>query len=250
MLYIIGNGPSRKDFDMEKLEAYGCEWWGCNGIYRDYTPDLLFVHDIPMQHQAVVDGVLSKGRVAVGDWNPMEIELYDDLKFMHETMPVRLIENRSEDDTHFVLQGEGDEVFFTSYNVPLSDNIIMYNYDKLKNTFCGISALGYAAYNGYKEITLVGFDALDPEFDSVGNVYEGTEFYRTKYNADDTVNYIQKMQFVSLLEDPLFDDIKVYFKNPIDDNKEVIYNELYYYENSKNKWSLGVSSLFDFNKMQ
>ena len=57
------------------------------------------------------------------------------------------------------------------------------------------------------------------------------------------------MQFVSLLEDPLFDDIKVYFKNPIDDNKEVIYNELYYYENSKNKWSLGVSSLFDFNKM-
>ena len=57
------------------------------------------------------------------------------------------------------------------------------------------------------------------------------------------------MQFVSLLEDPLFDDIKVYFKNPIDDNEEVIYNELYYYENSKNKWSLGVSSLHDFNKM-
>ena len=125
----------------------------------------------------------------------------------------------------------------------------MYNFEKLKNTFCGISALGYAAYNGYKEITLVGFDAIDPEFDSVGNVYEGTEFYRTKYTVDDTVNYIQKMQFVSLLEDPLFNDIKVYFKNPIDDNKEVIYNELYYYENSKNKWSLGVSSLFDFNKM-
>ena len=39
----------------------------------------------------------------------------------------------------------------------------MYNYDKLKNTFCGISALGYAAYQGHKEITLVGFDALDPE---------------------------------------------------------------------------------------
>ena len=26
-----------------------------------------------------------------------------------------------------------------------------------------------------------------------------------------------------MLEDPLFDDIKVYFKNPIDDNEEVIY---------------------------
>ena len=41
-----------------------------------------------------------------------------------------------------------------------------------KNTFCGISALGYASYNGYKDITLVGFDALDPDIDSVGNVYE------------------------------------------------------------------------------
>ena len=158
----------------------------------------------------------------------MEIELYEDLKFMHSTMPVKIIENRSEDDTHFVVQGEGDEVYFTAYPVGANENIIMYNFPKLKNTFCGISALGYAAYNGYKEITLVGFDALDPELDSVGNVYEGTEFYRTKYTVDDTVNYIQKMQFVSLLEDPLFDDIKVYFKNPIDDNKEVIYNVLYY----------------------
>ena len=115
----------------------------------------------------------------------------------------------------------------------------MYNYDKLKNTFCGISALGYAAYNGYKEITLVGFDALDPDIDSVGNVYEGTELYKTKYNKDDTVNYIQKMQFVSLLEDELFEGVNVYFRNPLDKNNKVIYNELTYYENSKDRWSLG-----------
>ena len=66
---------------------------------------------------SVVDGCLEKGRVAVGDWNPMEIELYEDLKFMHSTMPVKIIENRSEDDTHFVVQGEGDEVYFTAYPV-------------------------------------------------------------------------------------------------------------------------------------
>ena len=57
--------------------------------------------------------VFRKGRVAVGDWNPMEIELYEDLKFMHSTITVKIIENRSEDDTHFVVQGEGDEVYFT-----------------------------------------------------------------------------------------------------------------------------------------
>ena len=48
MLYIVGNGPSRKDFDLEKCHAYGCEWYGCNGIYTEAVPDLLFAHDIPV----------------------------------------------------------------------------------------------------------------------------------------------------------------------------------------------------------
>ena len=78
--------------------------------------------------------VFRKGRVAVGDWNPMEIELYEDLKFMHSTMPVKIIENRSEDDTHFVVQGEGDEVYFTAYPVGNNENIIMYNFQKKSRT--------------------------------------------------------------------------------------------------------------------
>ena len=92
----------------------------------------------------------------------------------------------------------------------------------------------------------MGFDALDPDIDSVSNVYEGTELYKTKYNKDDTVNYIQKMQFVSLLEDELFEEVDVYFRNPLDKCNKVIYNELTYFENSKDRWSLGESSLFDF----
>ena len=248
MLYIVGNGPSRKDFDLEKVHAYGCEWYGCNGIYTEAVPDLLFAHDIPVQHAAFKDGVYKDIPIAVGDWNPMEIELYEDIKFMHETMPVRLIENRSEDDTHFVVQGEGEEVYLTSYNSSLGDNIIMYNYPKLKNTFCGITALGYAAEQGYKEITLVGFDALDPSIDSVGNVYENTGLlkYKTKYTKEDSIYWIQRFQFVSLLKDKLFEGVNVYFRNPLDKNNKVIYNELTYYENSKDRWSLGESSLFDF----
>ena len=54
------------------------------------------------------------------------------------------------------------------------------------------------------------------------------------------------MQFVSLLEDELFEEVNVYFRNPLDKNNKVIYNELTYYENSKDRWSLGESSLFDF----
>ena len=244
MLYLVGNGPSRKDLDLETLD----NWWGMNMVYRDHTPDLLFVHDIPLQHKAIVDGVLNKGKVALGDWNPMEIELYEDLKFMHSTMPVKIIENRSEDDTHFVVQGEGDEVYFTAYPVGANENIIMYNFPKLKNTFCGITALGYAAEQGHKQITLVGFDALDPNIDSVGNVYEnsGVATYKPKYTKEDTIYWIQRFQFVSLLKDELFEDIDVFFENPLDNKQPIIYNELSYFEKCDKRWSLGESSLFDF----
>ena len=178
----------------------------------------------------------------------MEIELYEDLKFMHSTMPVKIIENRSEDDTHFVVQGEGDEVYFTAYPVGANENIIMYNFPKLKNTFCGITALGYAAEQGHKQITLVGFDALDPNIDSVGNVYEnsGVATYKPKYTKEDTIYWIQRFQFVSLLKDELFEDIDVFFENPLDNKQPIIYNELSYFEKCDKRWSLGESSLFDF----
>ena len=31
MLYLIGNGPSRKDFDWDSFLEEGHEWWGFNG---------------------------------------------------------------------------------------------------------------------------------------------------------------------------------------------------------------------------
>ena len=37
--FIIGNGPSRKKFDLTKLKGNGTIY-GCNALYRDY-PDLV-----------------------------------------------------------------------------------------------------------------------------------------------------------------------------------------------------------------
>jgi len=124
----------------------------------------------------------------------------------------------------------------------------MYNFDKLKNLYGGMSALGYAAINGYKEITLVGFDALDPTINSADSAFAGSGLinYRDKYTEEHGVFNIQRTQFVSLLKDDLFNDVKVYFKNPLDNLQEVIYNELTYFENSKDRWVLGESSLFTF----
>ena len=80
----------------------------------EYTETIHLIYYLYMTYLCtpmVVDGCLEKGRVAVGDWNPMEIELYEDeVWFDHNRENNR---KSFEDDTHFVLQGEGDEVYFT-----------------------------------------------------------------------------------------------------------------------------------------
>ena len=42
--YIIGNGPSRANFDLNTLQSSG-QTYGCNALYRDFIPDYLFMVD-------------------------------------------------------------------------------------------------------------------------------------------------------------------------------------------------------------
>ena len=57
--YIIGNGPSRKDFDLNKLPATG-QTYGCNALYRDFVPDFIFSVDSKMTKKMVDDKVYEK----------------------------------------------------------------------------------------------------------------------------------------------------------------------------------------------
>jgi len=54
--YCIGNGPSRKGFDLNKLKATG-QTYGCNALYRDFMPDFIFSVDTKMSMQMVEDEV-------------------------------------------------------------------------------------------------------------------------------------------------------------------------------------------------
>ena len=42
--YCIGNGPSRKNFDLNRLKETG-QTYGCNALYRDFMPDFIFSVD-------------------------------------------------------------------------------------------------------------------------------------------------------------------------------------------------------------
>jgi len=52
--FIIGNGTSRKGFELARLKPYGTIY-GCNALYRDY-PD----HSIPDFLVAIDDGIITE----------------------------------------------------------------------------------------------------------------------------------------------------------------------------------------------
>jgi hypothetical protein len=57
--YIIGNGPSRKGFDLNLLKPTG-QVYGCNALYRDFIPDYLFSVDTKMTQEISENHVWEK----------------------------------------------------------------------------------------------------------------------------------------------------------------------------------------------
>jgi hypothetical protein len=57
--YCIGNGPSRKDFDLHRLKASG-QTYGCNALYRNFIPDFIFSIDSPVTLEMVKEKVYEK----------------------------------------------------------------------------------------------------------------------------------------------------------------------------------------------
>ena len=57
--YCIGNGPSRKNFNLNRLKATG-QTYGCNALYRDFIPDFIFSVDSPITLEMVEAKVYEK----------------------------------------------------------------------------------------------------------------------------------------------------------------------------------------------
>lgn len=239
MLHIVGNGPSRKQFDLDQLDR----WWGCNLIYTESTPEILWAMDITLQVDLFSNvEYYTRNKIAVGYWEPIDVGYLHSMKLGLEYSE-DVINDHVDKTKHdqFVVMGNNNGTELVGYSSVHQDNIVIYNFPLLKNLFTGMAALGYAMQTGVEEITLLGFDAL--QYGDVSNVYEGREFYHTKYTHEDKVLDIQRLQFIALLKH--FKDTKVYFKNSLDELELVEYNKLSYYENS-DEWVLGETSLSPF----
>ena len=74
-VFIIGNGESRRGIDLAELNQYG-KTYGCNALYRDYTPDALIAVDHRMAHQIYWSGYPLDNVCYFRDWNRMPADSY------------------------------------------------------------------------------------------------------------------------------------------------------------------------------
>ena len=84
MIFCVGNGESRKNFDLHKLKPFG-KIYGCNGLYRDFTPDVLVAMDYNICHEIYRSGYAFEHPVYLKEWQKNPASMYDKL-FYPETV--------------------------------------------------------------------------------------------------------------------------------------------------------------------
>ena len=57
--FILGNGVSRRQVDLNLLKTLG-KVYGCNALYRDFTPDVLISTDLPISDRIQYEGYSQK----------------------------------------------------------------------------------------------------------------------------------------------------------------------------------------------
>ena len=75
-VFCIGNGESRKGFDLETLRKHG-KIYGCNALYRDFLPDVLTAVDHGIMHEIYHAGVAQKIPCYFRDWTKVPAMTYE-----------------------------------------------------------------------------------------------------------------------------------------------------------------------------
>ena len=111
-VFCIGNGESRKGFDLEKLRPHGTIY-GCNAIYRDFMPDVLTAVDHGIMHEIYHAGVAQKIPCYFRDWTKVPAMTYEpmlmggitNLEEAKDALDKVLITNEKGDSQEYVMHG-------------------------------------------------------------------------------------------------------------------------------------------------
>jgi len=255
-IFCIGNGESRSPIDLIKLKPHG-KIYGCNGLYRDFTPDVLTSVDGPMMHEVYQSGYADKNELWLRDWDPVPGITYSSVVFAGLTPAeieigkknFKLTENKKGDREHYVFHGssiagqvgiirkmasgaqiEKKQINHTGCYVSWVDikNDNTHNLREIDNKdrgwACGATS-GWVALNREKdieEIYLIGHD-LKSNTNNINNMYKSTQNYGDERNKPiPHVNWVS--QWSTLMEE--FPKVKFIKVNPdgIRGNTEVSSN--------------------------
>ena len=111
-VFCIGNGESRRDYNLQNLRQYG-KIYGCNALYRDFTPDVLTAVDQGIMHEVYHAGVAQKIPCYFRDWTKVPAMTYEpmlmggitNLEEAKDALDKVLITNKQEDSKEYVMHG-------------------------------------------------------------------------------------------------------------------------------------------------
>jgi len=240
-VFCIGNGESRKVLDLEKLRPHG-KIYGCNALYRDFTPDHLSAVDAGIMHEIYNSGFCQNTPTLFRDWNRMPGVMYENLLFAgknYSDQDYDLIKkeevikaNERGNCEEFVMHGsnlagvveilkknkerEKKNINHTSINVSWvtnDDKVTTINdiMEKDRGWACGATS-GYAAchYEKPDELYMIGHD-LESVDGKLNNVYKDTKHYGLKEaHKTPSVNWIRQWREL-MTENP---NIQFYKVNP------------------------------------
>ena len=182
--YIIGNGPSRKQIALDKLDG---TTFGCNALYRDFAPDYLLSGDATIIKEICKTGYPKDNKCIFPDWDPIPKEFKDTLlqPFIeqdyrieesdidnHEHIQIFGLSEDPSEDLQIHVLGVDPDWQITNMKGTEDDPGFSVNY------FCGSNAMAQASIMGFDEVGLIGFDSIwNFKADTYQNIYAGTNAY-------------------------------------------------------------------------
>jgi hypothetical protein len=227
--FLIGNGESRKGLDLNTLKPKG-KVFGCNAIYRDFTPDVLISVDHGIMHEIYHNGYALKNECWFRDWNKLPGMMYEPLV---EGQFDKVYQNERGESQEFVMHGSnmaGEVTIMredkTTYKKNVNQSVCKISWieeDKVNDLnsimpngidigWASGSMSGFVACKTLNptHVYLIGQDLVS-ETDSVNNMYKGSLYYKVPEAKPVPPNqWIQ--QWLTLFND--YPDVKFFKVNP------------------------------------
>ena len=274
-VFCIGNGESRKGFNLETLRKHGTIY-GCNALYRDFMPDVLTAVDQGIMHEIYHAGVAQKIPCYFRDWTKVPAMTFesvvmngaDDLEVKKYIKDI-ILENERGNSQEYVYHGtslkgivemikRNGENYKKNINVAqikvswikepdqshsLSDICVENNGKGEKRDFgwaCGASA-GYVAIHREQpdEVYMIGQD-INSTNNNVNNLYKSTKHYVAKENGPTPgINWIR--QWKTLFE--WYPSITFYKVNRFNDSRDKVNGPIKEWDGLKNLKYVDYSTL-------